>query len=55
MKTTKKDSFLDRFVKKYTCSARNHPEGWHWWKKKSRKDRQRKLKKDLALDIKEDI
>ena len=52
-RSTKKIAFLDRFIKQYCCSARNHPEGWSWWKKKNRKDTRRKLKKDLREKIKE--
>ena len=48
---TKKLAFLDRFIKQYCCSARNHLEGWSWWKKKNRKDTRRKLKEDLREKI----
>ncbi len=51
-RSTKKNAFLDRFIKKYTCSARNHPSGWAWWKKKARKDARRRLKKDVSKDAK---
>lgn len=47
MKSIKKEVFLDRFIKRYTCGAKNHPEGWAWWKRKNRKDTRRKLKKEM--------
>jgi len=40
-------TFLDRFIKNWTCGAKNHPEGWSWWKHKNRKDARRKLKEEL--------
>ena len=43
----KKMVFQDNFIKHWCCSARNHPEGWHWWKKKNRKKTRQKLKKEL--------
>ena len=43
-RSTKKDAFLDRFIKNYCCSSHNHPKGWAWWKRKNRRDRRRKQK-----------
>lgn len=51
----KKETFQDNFIKHWCCSAKNHPEGWHWWKKKTRKDFRRKDKKELNKIIKEEI
>ena len=42
--------FQDNFIKHWTTSADNHPEGWHWWKKKNRKKTRLKLKKDLMKE-----
>jgi len=50
-RSTKNKAFLDRFIKRYTCSARNHPEGWAWYKKKNRKDVRRALKSELKEDV----
>lgn len=50
-RSTKNQAFLDRFIKKFTCSARNHPEGWAWWKKRNRKDVRNKLKEELKREI----
>ena len=47
----KKQSFLDRFIKRWCCSSRNHPEGWSWWKRKARKDARRYNKEELRKDI----
>ncbi len=43
----KKMIFQDNFVKRWVKSADNHPEGWAWWKRKTRKDFRHKIKKDL--------
>ena len=51
----KKETCQDNFIKHWCCSAKNHPEGWHWWKKKTRKDFRRKDKKELNKIIKEEI
>ena len=51
----KKETFQDNFIKHWCCSAKNHPEGWHWWKKKTRKAFRRKNKKELNKIIKEEI
>ena len=47
-RSTKKDAFLDRFIKRYCCSSHNHPKGWSWWKGKNRRDRRRKLKNETC-------
>lgn len=44
-------AFLDRFVKRWCCSAENHPEGWSWWKRKNRKDTRLKLKEKLKHEV----
>lgn len=46
-RSTKKIAFLDRFIKRWCCSSRNHPEGWKWWKRKTRRDIRRRLKEDM--------
>ena len=43
----KKETFQDNFIKHWCCSAQNHLQGWKWWKRKTRKDFRRKMKKDL--------
>lgn len=43
----KKRTFEDRFIKRWCCSAINHPEGWAWWKRRNRKQNRIKLKKEL--------
>ena len=53
-RTTKKETFLDRFIKKRCCSSHNHPEGWDEWKKKERRQRRAKLKRKL-IDIEKDM
>lgn len=47
----KKLAFQDNFIKRWCCSSRNHPEGWHWWKKKTRKKARQALKKQLKEDL----
>ena len=42
----KKAVFRDNFVKHWTCSAENHPEGWSWWKRKAQRDYRRFVKKE---------
>lgn len=44
-------AFLDRFIKHWCCSAKNHPEGWSWWKRKNRKDTRLKLKEELKHEV----
>ena len=36
-------AFLDRFYKKYTCGAKNHPSGWKKDKKINQKTTRRRL------------
>lgn len=50
----KKETFQDNFIKHWCCSAKNHPEGWSWWKKRVRKNFRRKSKKELDKIIKEE-
>lgn len=49
----KKEIFQDNFIKRWCCSSHNHPEGWHWYKKKNRKKFRQKLKKELDKETKE--
>ena len=51
----KKEIFQDNFIKHRCCSSHNHPEGWHWYKKKNRKKFRQKLKKSLTKKQKSDI
>lgn len=46
----KKLVWQDNFIKHWTCSAKNHPEGWHWWKKRNRKKVRRMLKEELRQE-----
>ena len=39
----KKMAFQDNFIKRRCRSARNHPSGWSWWKRKVRKATRRIL------------
>ena len=50
-RSTKKVAFLDRFIKNWCCSSRNHPEGWAWWKRKARKDTRRKIKNYWSKEL----
>lgn len=43
----KKRVFQDNFIKRFTCSAKNHPQGWSWYKKHNRKLNRLKLKNEL--------
>jgi len=43
----KKMVFQDNFIKRWCCSAKNHPEGWSWWKRKNRKAFRRKMKDEV--------
>ena len=49
----KKEVFQDNFIKRWACSAENHPEGWAWWKRKVRKAFRRKQKEELRKEITE--
>ena len=51
----KKQAFLDRFIKKYCCSAENHPEGWSWWRRHNRKQTREAYKRQLREEIDESI
>lgn len=46
----KKMVFQDNFIKHWCCSAKNHPEGWAWYKKKNRKLTRIYLKKELRKE-----
>ena len=46
-RTIKKEIFQDNFIKRWTCGAKNHPQGWSWWKKHNRKLLRLKLKGDI--------
>ena len=39
MKTTihKKETFEDRFDRKYACWVENHPKAWRFWKRRNNK------------------
>ena len=45
-----KKEFQDNFIKRWCCSSRNHPEGWSWWKKRTRKNFRRKMKQQLTKE-----
>ena len=47
----KKRVFQDNFIKRFCCSARNHPEGWRWYKRKTRKVFRKRMKEDLRRDM----
>lgn len=47
----KKEVWQDNFIKHWCCSSGNHPEGWHWWKKRTRKKFRRKMKNQLHNEI----
>ena len=47
----KKRIFQDNFIKHWYCSARNHPEGWHWWKRKNRKRARQKRKEETRKEV----
>ena len=51
----KKRIFQDNFIKHWCCSAKNHPEGWAWWKEKNRKNFRRKEKEELRKQIEDEI
>lgn len=46
----KKMTFEDRFIKKWCCSYKNHPEGWAWWKRKNRRDFRHMMKRELLKE-----
>ena len=47
----KKIVFQDNFIKRWCCSAENHPKGWSWWKRKNRKTFRNKMKQELKKEI----
>lgn len=47
----KKRVFQDNFIKRWCCSAVNHPEGWAWWKRKNRKRARQKRKEETRKEI----
>ena len=49
----KKRVFQDNFIRKWTTSAHNHPSGWKWWKRRTRKITRKQLKKELQHDAEE--
>jgi hypothetical protein len=49
----KKRVFQDNFIHKWTTSAHNHPSGWSWWKRYTRKLTRKQLKKELQRDAEE--
>ena len=49
-RTIKKEIFQDNFIKHWTCGAKNHPQGWSWWKKHNRKLLRLKLKGDIDYE-----
>ena len=46
----KKMTWEDKFDRKYACWVENNPKAWRFWKKKTRKDFRRKMKKMLDAD-----
>jgi hypothetical protein len=47
-----KETFLDKFIKQYACSGKNHPEGYRWYKKQCNKDFRRKDKEYIRKEMK---
>lgn len=45
----KKIVWQDNFIKRWTCSAKNLPQGWAWWKKHNRKVTRQKQKKENTM------
>ncbi len=41
----KKATFEDKFDRKYACWVQNNPKLWHWYKKRTRRDFRRKVKR----------
>lgn len=54
MRTIKKIAFLDRFYKRFSCGARNHPSGWKKDKRVANKTARKKLKDELRKAESED-
>jgi hypothetical protein len=49
----KKRVFQDNFIHNWTTSAHNHPSGWSWWKRHTRKLTRKQLKKELQDEYEE--
>ena len=47
----KKETFEDKFDRKFACWVKNNRKAWHWWKRKNRKDFRRKQKEQLKKEI----
>jgi hypothetical protein len=47
----KKETFEDKFDRKFACWVKNNRKAWHWWKRKTRKDFRRKQKEQLKKEI----
>lgn len=47
----KKETFEDKFSRKYACWVKNERKAWHWWKRKNRKDFRRKQKELMKKEI----
>ena len=50
-KNIKKYQWQDNFIKKWTCSSHNHPDGWKWWKRYNRRITRKRLKEEMERDI----
>lgn len=47
----KKMTFEDKFDRKYACWVKNNRKAWHYWKRKTRRDFRRMMKRgDLDQD-----
>lgn len=40
----KKETFEDKFDRKYACWVKNNPKAWRWWKLRNRRQFRRKQK-----------
>lgn len=49
-RSVKKEVFQDNFIKHWCKSANNHPEGWSWWKRYTRKLRRTRNKRELKKE-----
>lgn len=49
-KSIKKVVFQDNFIKHWCKSTNNHPEGWSWWKRHTRKLRRIRNKRELRKE-----
>ena len=50
----KKETFEDKFDRKYACWVKNHNKAWKWWKRHNRKKFRRLQKEQLLKEI-EDV